>query len=60
MNLLLLLWPQWLCYDWSMGCIPLLEETSDYRIIFVAIMYIYGVLFIKALMNRHSNGSTKR
>ncbi|KAJ0181217.1 hypothetical protein K1T71_003302 [Dendrolimus kikuchii] len=60
LNFLLLIWPQWLCYDWSMGCIPVLKEVDDYRIIFVIIMYIYGLLFIRALMDKQNKGSTKR
>lgn len=28
---LLLVWPQWLCFDWSMGCIPLVKHVMDLR-----------------------------
>lgn len=28
---LLLLWPHWLCFDWSMGCIPLIQQLMDPR-----------------------------
>lgn len=28
---LLLFWPHWLCFDWSMGCIPLVERVTDPR-----------------------------
>lgn len=28
---LLLVWPHWLCFDWSMGCIPLIDELTDAR-----------------------------
>ncbi|XP_050673279.1 protein O-mannosyl-transferase TMTC4-like isoform X2 [Leptidea sinapis] len=41
LNILLLTWPQWLCYDWSMGCIPLVKEFDDYRIVFPALLFVY-------------------
>lgn len=28
---LLLIWPHWLCFDWSMGCIPLIRSILDPR-----------------------------
>jgi hypothetical protein len=45
-NFLLLLWPQWLCFDWSMGCIPLIESVYDARIAFVLIFWIIGIFSI--------------
>ncbi|GJQ67341.1 hypothetical protein Trydic_g8237 [Trypoxylus dichotomus] len=33
LNVLLLIWPQWLCFDWSMGCIPLIDNLCDTRIL---------------------------
>ena len=30
-NALLLILPHWLCFDWSMGCIPLVTNWSDMR-----------------------------
>ncbi|KAF7280549.1 hypothetical protein GWI33_005752 [Rhynchophorus ferrugineus] len=50
LNVLLLIWPQWLCFDWSMGCIPLLESFLDLRVLIVLIflsaitLIIYRVL----------------
>ncbi|CAK1548512.1 unnamed protein product [Leptosia nina] len=49
-NILLLMWPKWLCYDWSMGCIPLIEDYSDYRIFFVVTLYVYAFLIIWYLL----------
>ncbi|KAI5703300.1 hypothetical protein M8J75_010127 [Diaphorina citri] len=34
-NLWLLLCPQWLCNDWSMGSLPLIQSWTDYRLVFV-------------------------
>ncbi|XP_057708603.1 protein O-mannosyl-transferase TMTC4 isoform X2 [Corythoichthys intestinalis] len=28
----LLLCPWWLCFDWSMGCVPLIKSTTDWRV----------------------------
>ncbi|KAL0850131.1 hypothetical protein ABMA28_012010 [Loxostege sticticalis] len=49
LNLLLLLWPQWLSYDWSMGCVPLVKSVQDMRLIWVFLVYIYAVLFVIAM-----------
>ncbi|XP_048005683.1 protein O-mannosyl-transferase TMTC4-like [Leguminivora glycinivorella] len=58
LNILLLIWPQWLCYDWSMGCVPLVEDPLEYRVVFVLAMYFYGVAvvikFFKARRKRDS------
>ncbi|KOB72076.1 Transmembrane and TPR repeat-containing protein 4, partial [Operophtera brumata] len=60
LNILLLIWPQWLCYDWSMGCVPLIKALNDVRIMFVALMYLYGVLVLRALTSRSNIASTNR
>lgn len=40
LNALLLFWPQWLCFDWSMGCVPLLESFNDPRAAVVVIFWM--------------------
>ncbi|KAI5634756.1 transmembrane and TPR repeat-containing protein 4 [Phthorimaea operculella] len=60
LNLLLLVWPQWLCFDWSMGCVPVIKDLFDYRLIFVVLMYMYGTLVFKAIFNSKNRESTKR
>ncbi|XP_045530066.1 protein O-mannosyl-transferase TMTC4 [Pieris brassicae] len=51
-NTLLLVWPQWSCYDWSMGCIPLIQDCSDFRILFIISLYaalcLFGVYIYKS------------
>lgn len=32
-NAWLLLNPWWLCFDWSMGCVPVIETFTDPRIL---------------------------
>ncbi|CAH1098557.1 unnamed protein product [Psylliodes chrysocephalus] len=39
LNFLLLLWPEWLCFDWSMGCVPLIESLCDIRVVFVVLFW---------------------
>ena len=32
LHALLLIWPQWLCFDWALGCVPVLDfNKSDLR-----------------------------
>lgn len=42
-NVLILIWPQWLCFDWSMGCIPLIETILDVRILLIILFWILGL-----------------
>ncbi len=43
LNSWLLLNPWWLCFDWSMGCVPVIDSLWDQRILcllpFCAIMF---------------------
>lgn len=44
LNAWLLICPEWLCFDWSMGCIPLIT-TYDKRIFFILIFWlVFGSL----------------
>ncbi|KAH9509797.1 Protein O-mannosyl-transferase tmtc4, partial [Bulinus truncatus] len=45
-NAWLLLCPQWLCFDWSMGCVPTIESLDDLRLLSVVTFWL--VLFILA------------
>lgn len=33
LNAWLLLCPQWLCFDWSMGCVTLVRSVFDVRLL---------------------------
>ncbi|XP_030034296.2 protein O-mannosyl-transferase TMTC4 isoform X2 [Manduca sexta] len=59
LNGVLFLWPQWLCYDWSMGCIPLVENVLDNRNSCILMLYIYVLLIICNIIFRNS-GPKKR
>lgn len=43
-NAWLLIVPQWLCFDWSMGCVPLINSLSDPRML--CIVGLWTVLLV--------------
>ncbi|XP_030642246.1 protein O-mannosyl-transferase TMTC4 [Chanos chanos] len=46
LNAWLLLCPWWLCFDWSMGCVPLIKSASDWRIIWPLLLWscLFGLI----------------
>ncbi|KAG2456769.1 TMTC4 protein, partial [Polypterus senegalus] len=59
LNAWLLLCPWWLCFDWSMGCIPLIESVIDWRIISVVVLWICLIGLGNQALNSGDN-STRR
>ncbi len=60
-NLWILLCPEWLCFDWSMGCIPLIKSlnpTSDFRIAVVFFFWLTLCATVFAINRVH--GLTQR
>uniref|UniRef100_A0A674KHE5 dolichyl-phosphate-mannose--protein mannosyltransferase n=1 Tax=Terrapene triunguis TaxID=2587831 RepID=A0A674KHE5_9SAUR len=56
LNAWLLLCPWWLCFDWSMGCIPLIKSVSDWRIIALATLWFCLIALIcQALCSQDSH-----
>ncbi|KAG5862936.1 Protein O-mannosyl-transferase TMTC4 [Gonioctena quinquepunctata] len=53
LNFLLLVWPQWLCFDWSMGCIPLIETICDIRAVLVVFLWIIGFYALFTLLRKN-------
>ncbi|KAK0133747.1 Transmembrane and TPR repeat-containing protein 4 [Merluccius polli] len=39
LNAWLLLCPWWLCFDWSMGCVPLINSATDWRIVWLLLLW---------------------
>lgn len=39
LNAWLLLCPWWLCFDWSMGCVPLIKSAGDWRIVWLLLLW---------------------
>ncbi|CAH1643422.1 unnamed protein product [Spodoptera littoralis] len=60
LNLLLFVWPQWLCYDWSMGCIRLVENMRDTRMVLVYSMYIFGMYMLETMYSGRNMKITNR
>ncbi|XP_049951100.1 protein O-mannosyl-transferase TMTC4-like [Schistocerca serialis cubense] len=57
LNAWLLLCPEWLCFDWSMGCIPVfsMKNPFDYRIVTIVIFWTsLAVLLRKCFSSRNS------
>ena len=46
LNLFLLVAPWWLCFDWAMGCVPVITSISDVRLLSVVAMWFLVVLFV--------------
>ncbi|XP_027632030.1 protein O-mannosyl-transferase TMTC4 isoform X3 [Tupaia chinensis] len=56
LNAWLLLCPWWLCFDWSMGCIPLIKSVSDWRVIALAALWLCLIgLICQALCSEDSH-----
>lgn len=39
LNAWLLLCPWWLCFDWSMGCVPLIKSAADWRMVWLLLLW---------------------
>lgn len=61
-NSWLLVNPWWLCFDWSMGCIPVIESLSDWRIVVVIVFWIIlaSLLFtsLNGILNQQKRNIT--
>uniref|UniRef100_A0A8D1EUV8 Protein O-mannosyl-transferase TMTC4 n=3 Tax=Sus scrofa TaxID=9823 RepID=A0A8D1EUV8_PIG len=56
LNAWLLLCPWWLCFDWSMGCIPLIKSVGDWRVIALAALWFCLIgLICQALCSEDSH-----
>lgn len=54
LNFWLLICPDWLCFDWSMGCVPLINGI-DLRISFVLLLWItFGAFGMFLLSKKNS------
>ncbi|ETE71325.1 Transmembrane and TPR repeat-containing protein 4, partial [Ophiophagus hannah] len=58
LNAWLLLCPWWLCFDWSMGCVPLIKSVRDWRII--ALVLLWLCLIVLACQALGSKDGQKR
>ncbi|XP_014232986.1 transmembrane and TPR repeat-containing protein 4-like [Trichogramma pretiosum] len=51
MNVWILLCPDWLCFDWSMGCIPLIKSIEP-RILCIIAFWLFIVVFMRFLFSK--------
>lgn len=59
LNAWLLLNPWWLCFDWSMGCVPLVSSPSDCRVVAIlAFWIVFGAVILHCIMTE--KGPLKR
>ncbi|XP_058478894.1 protein O-mannosyl-transferase TMTC4 isoform X1 [Solea solea] len=55
LNAWLLLCPWWLCFDWSMGCVPLIKGATDWRIVWLLLLWCVLIgLISQALCSQDS------
>lgn len=55
-NAWILIYPEWLCFDWSMDCIPLIKSFTDFRILLILIFWMTLILLMRAsLLNQNPN-----
>ncbi|XP_039285062.1 protein O-mannosyl-transferase TMTC4 isoform X1 [Nilaparvata lugens] len=59
LNAWLLLCPDWLCFDWSMGCVPLITSLSDSRI-FAVVLFIFVLSSVCLSVVRFENNKLQR
>lgn len=55
LNAWLLLNPWWLCFDWSMGCVPLITRLSDLRLIAVLVFLIVLCFLLVSATNQEES-----
>lgn len=46
LNFWLLLCPDWLCFDWALGSIQLVDSLTDLRILSILIFYVFLILIL--------------
>ncbi|XP_047494234.1 protein O-mannosyl-transferase TMTC4-like [Penaeus chinensis] len=60
LNALLLVLPIWLCFDWSMGCVPVIVNFSDPRLLALPILWFSFVMLLRRGMAQGRASQTSR
>lgn len=60
MNALLLVLPIWLCFDWSMGCVPVIVNFSDPRLLTLPVLWFSFVMLLRRGMAQGRGSQTSR
>lgn len=58
LNAWLLICPIWLCFDWSMGCVPLITGY-DYRIFMIIVFWVLFGLLIMYIFTPHKDKTSR-
>nr|XP_053627022.1 protein O-mannosyl-transferase TMTC4-like isoform X2 [Cherax quadricarinatus] len=60
MNALLLVLPIWLCFDWSMGCVPVIVSFSDPRLLTLPVLWVSFIMLLRRGMTQGKGSQTSR
>lgn len=60
LNVQLLVYPAHLCFDYSMGCIALIERLLDYRLLIVTGAITIGLILLRRCMEQFNRFVDKR
>ncbi|XP_022098647.1 transmembrane and TPR repeat-containing protein 4-like isoform X2 [Acanthaster planci] len=56
LNLWLLIFPHWLCFDWSMGCVSLIQSATDIRLLApIALWVLLACLIYRCVVGQPSH-----
>ena len=59
LNLWLLLAPDWLCFDWAMGCVPLITTPADPRLLAVVSATLLGIMLLLRCLSERDDRTRK-
>ncbi|XP_066542710.1 protein O-mannosyl-transferase TMTC4 [Hoplias malabaricus] len=59
LNAWLLLCPWWLCFDWSMGCVPLIKSAGDWRIVWLLLLWACLIGLIRQALCSPDSGKRR-
>ncbi|XP_045600678.2 LOW QUALITY PROTEIN: protein O-mannosyl-transferase TMTC4 [Procambarus clarkii] len=60
MNALLLVLPIWLCFDWSMGCVPVIVSFNDPRLLTLPVLWVSFIMLLRRGMTQGKGSQTSR
>ncbi|KAK4313661.1 hypothetical protein Pmani_015008 [Petrolisthes manimaculis] len=60
MNALLLLLPIWLCFDWSMGCVPVIVNFGDLRLLLLPLLWFAFIMLLRRGVTQGRTAHTSR
>ena len=58
LNSWLLICPSWLCCDWTMGTIPIIEGLNDFRNVYTLSFYLFFLILFASIIRKSFYSST--